>query len=163
MNRLKQYEDLWTVDKNSYYIRMSGEDYYIIDRNNMMLLIEEDDNVYFTLIKIMIEHDVKVIDYDLETGNKINLSKQDAIKKLEAFLSRKVKVSIIWKKDMSISKQLLELKKISKNLFSTSITQLMKQIDIKTDEWIFCELLRKDANELKNMAVCKGIKLKIKE
>ena len=155
MNRLKQYEDLWTVDKNSYYIRMSGEDYYIIDRNNMMLLIEEDDNVYFTLIKIMIEHDVKFIYYDLETGN--------AIKKLEAFLSRKVKVSIIWKKDMSISKQLLELKKISKNLFSTSITQLMKQIDIKTDEWIFCELPRKDANELKNMAVCKGIKLKIKE
>ena len=163
MDRLKQYEDLWTVNKNSYHIRMSGEDYYIIDENNMMLLIEEDDNIYLSLIRMMIVHVVIVIDYELETNIKTKLSNQDAIKKMEAFLSRKVKVSIIWKKDMSISKQLLELKKISKNLFSTSVTQLMKQIDVKTNEWTFCELSRRDANELKNMAVCKGIKLKIEE
>ena len=67
MDRLKQYEDLWTVNKNSYHIRMSGEDYYIIDENNMMLLIEEDDNIYLSLIRMMIEHDVRVIEYDLET------------------------------------------------------------------------------------------------
>lgn len=163
MDRLKQYEDLWTVNKNNCYIRMSGENCYIMDENNMMLLIEENDSIYFELIKVMIENDVKVIEYDLETKNKTCLSKHDAMKKIEVMLNRKVKVSVIWKKDMSISKQILELKKISKELSRMQVTQLMEQIDTRIGEWTFCEIPRRDANELKNIAIYKGIQLKIEE
>lgn len=140
---------------------MSDNNFYIMGKNNMMILIEAEDGVYLKIIKSMIENNVKVFRNDFKTGDKIYVSPDEALKKLEVVSTKKVKVKIVWKNDTSISKQILQLKKISKELSHIQTSQLFKMVDMQEKEWTFCETSLEEAISLKNVAMCQDIQLEI--
>lgn len=161
MAELEKYVDLWTTDKEKYYICMSDDNFCIMNKNNMMLLIEEENVVNYKIIKSMIENNVKVFKYDSQTRDKTYVSPDEALRKLEIVSTKNVKVKIVWNKDVPISRQILQLKKISSELSHIQSSQLFKMIDMQEKEWVFCETTLEEAVRLKNVAMCQGIQLEI--
>lgn len=163
MGDFKKYISLWTIDKDKYYIEMSDDDFYVMSRNNMMLLIEEREEVYLKIIELMLKNGVKVFTKDFKTGEQIFVSVNEAMEKLKEISTKKVKVKIIWKQGVPISKQILQLKKISKELTYIQTVQLFQRIDTQEKEWIFCETSLEEAEKMKNMAIKQGLQLEIEE
>lgn len=51
MNKLGDFQYLWTTDKDKYCLEVLNGIFYIMDENSMMLLVE-DDELYLSLIHI---------------------------------------------------------------------------------------------------------------
>ncbi len=67
MGKLDDLQELWTTDKDKYYLVLLDDNSFgIVDKNNMALLIEEDE-LYILVIEKMIFNGVKVVKAESNT------------------------------------------------------------------------------------------------
>jgi len=160
LNELDKFKDLWTIEKNNYFIEILDDEYIIMTKNNMMLLIEDDD-IYIKLVRAMLENNVKVVKHDSQTGDEIIISSYEALRDFDSIPRKDVNVKILWETDMSITKQLLNLKKICEQLSQVPTAQLFKMINKEDKEWVFAKMGYKQAMKLLDKAQAEGVKLEI--
>ncbi len=85
MGKLDDLQELWTTDKDKYYLVLLDDNSFgIVDKNNMALLIEEDE-LYILVIEKMISNGVKVVKAESNTKKFIEVSSQIAMEKYELF------------------------------------------------------------------------------
>lgn len=160
MEDRKKFEDLWTIEKNMYFIEISNGTFYIMDKKNMMLLIEDDD-LYIEVIRTMIQNNVKVIKRTPKTGDEILIPAYEALQEFDSIPRKNVKVKIVWETNIPINKQLLKLKKIYEQFRQIPTVQLYKMINSQDEEWVFADIDYEEAKELLDKAECEGVKLVI--
>lgn len=84
MNKLGDFQYLWTTDKDKYCLEVLNGIFYIMDENCMMLLVE-DDELYSLLVEKMICNGVKIVERDNSTEKTVEISVQTAMQKYGLF------------------------------------------------------------------------------
>lgn len=160
MDELKPFESMWTTQRKMYYVEILDGDFGIMYKDNMMVIIEDND-IYLKVIRTMIQNNVEVIKYDPETKDKSIVSSSEALQEFDSIPRKDVNVKIIWEQDISISKQLINLKKVCEQISQIPTAQLFKTISKENREWVFAKMGYKQAMELLDKAQAEGIKLEI--
>lgn len=84
MRKLDNLQYLWTTDKDKYYLEIVEGMFCIMDKNNMMLLIE-DDELYISVMEKMISSGVKVLEWDVDTKQDVEVPNHIAMQKYKLF------------------------------------------------------------------------------
>lgn len=85
MEKSDDLQELWTTDKDKYYLVLLDDNSFgIMDKNDMALLIE-DDELYILVVEKMISNGVKIVKAENNTKKFIEVSSQIAMEKYKLF------------------------------------------------------------------------------
>lgn len=162
MGDLKDFEYLWTTEKEKHYLKILDNKFCIMDTSNMMLLVEENE-LYIQIVKAMLNNGIRVVKCNKNTGELIPVSFLAALQSYEEFENNNsdVKVKIIWKKDISIQKQICSLKKLSVSFAQMPIADLYKMAKNNDIEWEFTEMRYDEAKKWVDHARSYGLDVEI--